>query len=160
MITQELLQRRFDYKDGHLIYKIKTANCIKVGKVAGHLCNDTGYIRIGIQGRLVGAHRLIWIYHNGDIPDSIEIDHSNNIKHDNRIENLRLATHSQNQFNTVKYKNNTSGYKGVYFCQNKWVAEIKINGKKKYLGRYDTPELASEAYKSAAEEYHKEFANY
>ena len=161
MITQQELQERFDYKDGNLIYKIKVAQRVKIGDIAGRL-NSRGYIHIGINNKYYQAHRLVWVYHNADIPFGLEIDHINGVKNDNRISNLRLATRSENACNTVKRKDNTSGYKGVSFYKysNKWEARIIINGKQIYLGNFDTAELASEAYKSAADKHHKQFANY
>lgn len=92
---------------------------------------------------------------------SKQIDHINGIKHDNRRENLRSATNTQNQHNVGRNSKNTSGFKGVSWCKanNKWRAYIKINGKPKYLGVFETPELAHEAYKQAAIKHHGEFAN-
>lgn len=160
MITQQELQERFDYKDGQLIYKIKPCSKMKIGDVAGCV-NKNGYIIIRIN-KIYRAHRLIYIYHNGEIPEGMEIDHINTIKADNRIENLRLSTRSQNACNTSKYKTNTSGFKGVHFhsVNKNWIANITINGKKTHLGSRDTPEAAYELYKSAAEKHHKQFANY
>ena len=159
MITQKLLRERFDYKDGQLIYKVITNRKIKFGSVAGNF-NDQGYIVVQIDGKKHRVHRLIWIYHNGDIPNGLQIDHINNIRNDNRVENLRLATDTQNKYNRSKLKNNTSGFKGVHFFQNKWAATIRVNNKQKYLGRRDTKEAAYELYKAAAIKYHGEFSNY
>ena len=158
-MTQEQLRSIFDYKDGQLIWKIRTSPCIQIGDAAGYI-NKRGYIQIGINKKLYQAHRLVWIYHNGDIPIEIEIDHINQIKDDNRIENLRLATRCQNQHNKSKLRNNASGYKGVYLekSRNKWRSKITINKKFICLGRFDTPEEASIAYNKASIKYHKEFS--
>lgn len=88
------------------------------------------------------------------------VDHINLDKLDNRRENLRLATQSQNCMNKRRQSNNTSGYKGVAFHKSsgKWEARINVNGKRLYLGVFDTPELAYEEYCNAAKEYHGEFA--
>jgi len=93
---------------------------------------------------------------------SNEIDHINGDKLDNRRENLRSATRSQNKMNSGKPKNNTSGYKGVcwYKRGNKWRAQIGINGKLKHLGYFEDKEEAAKAYKKAAEKYHGEFVRY
>lgn len=159
-MTQKQLHEMFEYKDGNLIYKIKPAQCAKIGDVAGSVDKINGYVRTIIKRKKYQAHRLIYIYHNGDIPNGMQIDHINQIKDDNKIENLRLATISQNNSNRPKHKNNTSGFKGV--CWNKqhkkWIAHIKYNNKKIHLGCSDTPEGAYELYKQAASKYQGEFA--
>ena len=128
----------------------------KVGEVAGHIGN-TGYIRIGLDGRVYLAHRLAWFYMTGEWP-SRYIDHINMIKTDNRWSNLRAATMSQNQANTKRRKDNTSGYKGVTKTPfNTWQAKTMFNGKKISLGTYDTPEEAFAAYRKAAEELFGDF---
>ena len=98
-MNKELLHELFEYKNGNLIYKISTAKCIKIGEVAGNI-NTNGYRRIVINKKVYQAHRLIWMFHNGDIETGLQIDHINQIKDDNRIENLRLATRSQNKSKT------------------------------------------------------------
>jgi hypothetical protein len=95
-------------------------------------------------------------------PDDMEIDHINTNPLDNRRENLRIATHRQNCKNKNKYKNNTSGFKGVSFDkkEQKFRARISIDGKRKFLGYFATAEAAHEEYKRAAVKYHGEFARY
>lgn len=90
------------------------------------------------------------------------VDHIDGNGLNNRRENLRLASCSQNNRNTRKRSNNTSGYKGVSKVKNreKWIAQIFIDGTNKYLGRFDTPELAYQAYCEKAKELYGEFANY
>lgn len=91
-----------------------------------------------------------------------QADHINGNGLDNRRENLRLATKSQNNANRRISKNNKSGYKGVSWhkASGKWVAGIKVNGKSINLGGYDTPEQAHKAYCDAAIKYFGEFANF
>jgi hypothetical protein len=159
-MNQQLLHERFEYKDGNLIWKIKSSPKTKIGDVAGNL-SVRGYVVVQINGKTYKAHRLVWIYHNGDIPAGIEIDHINEVKNDNRIDNLRLATSSQNKCNVSKPKRNTSGFKGVTYSKagkRKWVAQISINNKNIYLGCRDTKEAAYELYKAATIKYHGEFA--
>lgn len=88
------------------------------------------------------------------------VDHINRNRLDNRRENLRLCTYSQNSMNRSKPSHNTSGFKGVsqYKGQEKWSAQIGHMGRLIHLGYFDTPELASEAYKRAATVLHGEFA--
>ena len=91
----------------------------------------------------------------GEYPDHMDNDPLNN-----RRNNLRLASKSQNQMNHALRKDNTTGYKGVVYHRNanRWTAEIQVNKKKIYLGCFKSPELAYEAYCKAAKEYHGEFA--
>jgi hypothetical protein len=88
-------------------------------------------------------------------------DHINRNSLDNRRANLRECTVAQNAHNRVKQKNNTSGYKGVYFhkLENKWMSAIISNGKRIHLGYFSQKKEANEAYKKAALIYHGEFAN-
>lgn len=87
-----------------------------------------------------------------------QTDHINRYGLDNRRENLRLATVSQNQSNKSMSRNNTSGFKGVSLLSRKWRAGAKINGKPKYLGMFDNIIDAAIAYDRAVYEFHGEFA--
>ena len=106
------------------------------------------------------AHRLIWEYYEGKIPEGYELDHINQNKLDCRISNLRLATRSQNRMNTLFRKNKTSVYKGVSFYKSRglWRAQIKLNGKVKTLGYFDTQEEAAKHYDLEAQKLFGEFA--
>lgn len=145
-IAQDLLKELFDYKDGQLIRKVSRRRG-KVGDVAGFL-NDGGYILIGINGKSHRAHRLIWIYHNGDIDKGLQIDHINGIRVDNRIDNLRLVTNQENAFNTK-----AKGY-SWHKEKRKWHSQITINGKRKHIGYFDTELNAKNAYIEAKNKYH------
>ena len=109
----------------------------------------------GLNGKLL--HRIIM----GD-PDGQEVDHINVNPLDNRRENLRICSHHENSFNRTKYSNNKSGFKGVYFDKQKqkFRAYINIDGKRKYLGYFDDPEEAHQAYCKAAIKLHGEFARF
>jgi len=89
-----------------------------------------------------------------------QVDHINGDTLDNRRENLRLATHAQNQQNRKVRSDSKSGYKGVWYRSDtgKWCAEIKANRKRYCLGSFGTPEDAYKAYCDAAKELHGEFA--
>jgi formate-dependent nitrite reductase cytochrome c552 subunit len=101
-------------------------------------------------------HRLI--INNND--SKMHTDHKNNNPLDNRRENLRICTNSQNQMNTKVQINNTSGFKGVVWNKiaKKWVAQIKLNNKLKNLGYYINIKDAARAYNAAAIKLHGEFA--
>jgi hypothetical protein len=94
----------------------------------------------------------------GSFPDK-EIDHINQIKSDNRWNNLREATRTQQHGNKPLLTSNTSGLRGVRFNKrlNKWDACIHISNKKTHLGLFITKEQAVEAYNKAAESYFGEF---
>ena len=145
--SQERLNELFEYRDGSLYNKTKRSQRSPKGSRAGTL-NKTGYERILIDKRLSLSHRLIYIMHEGDIPEGLVIDHKNGIRNDNRIDNLRVVTRQQNQFNT--------NAKGYYWnkVNKKWQAGICVNYKIKYLGAFDKEEDARQAYLVAKEKYH------
>lgn len=136
-----------EYKEGTLYWKVKPANNVKAGAEAGTV-ERYGYKTVGYKGKTYYMHRIIYQMHYGEIPEGMQVDHINRIKDDNRIENLRLVTQQQNQWN-----NNAKGY-SLHKATGKWRAYIKINNKQKYLGLYDTEEEAREAYLTAKKEVH------
>ena len=88
-----------------------------------------------------------------------KVDHIDENKANNNVKNLRWATSNENGYNQGKNKTNTSGFKGVSFDKNtnKYQARININGKRKHLGYYKTPEEASKSYEIKAKEIHGDF---
>ena len=96
------------------------------------------------------THRIAWLIYYGEWPKN-QIDHINQDPTDNRIKNLRDVTNAENGKNQPLRSTNTSGYTGVYFKkeQNKYAAELRINGVKKWLGYYDTVEEAAAVRKTA-----------
>jgi hypothetical protein len=155
-ITQDYLKEIFDYKDGNLIWKVKKSNSLKIGDICGSK-NNEGYIQTSLNGKKFKNHRLIWMWHYGVFPELI--DHIDHNPSNNKIENLRIATQSENFRNRPKATNNTSGYKGVSFHKHrkKFQAKIKINGKQIYLGLFDSAKDAHNVYCIAAKEHHGEF---
>ena len=116
----------------------------KAGEVAGTVHH--GYVIIGVCRVKYMAHRLAWLYVHGVWPKD-EIDHINGMSNDNRIENLREATHIINAQNQRKAQRiNKVGFLGVSPYFSKFLAQICANGKKHYLGAYSTPDLAHAAY--------------
>jgi len=151
-MIKNILGTDFKYEDDKM-YRLNKRNnkwsCCLFNKP-----DSKGYIRIKVNKKMYSLHRIIYLYFNEDwdITDTSknnEIDHININSLDNRIENLRVVNHSQNQRNKNKSKNCSSKYIGVSWNNNKWVTYIKIDGKKKYLGSFDNEEEASEAYKKA-----------
>lgn len=150
----------FEYNEGWLFWKIEIdSNKINIGDLAGTLTSD-GYVSVMYEGVRRQAHLIIWEMHNGPVPDDYFLDHIDRIKSNNKLENLRLATVSENRCNTAISVRNTSGFKGVYFDKkrNKYVAQITVNGRQFNLGRFDDPRDAALCYNTAAEDLHGEFA--
>ena len=159
-MTKELLQELFYYENVFLFNKVKRSSNAMPNTMAGTLPNNSEYRRVSISNKVYLEHRIIWIYFNGLIPKGMFIDHINQNKKDNRIENLRLCTKSENQYNRGAYKNNTSGFKGVSFNKalNKYSAQMRVNDVKKHLGYFDSAELAKEAYDLKAIDIQGKFA--
>jgi hypothetical protein len=91
---------------------------------------------------------------NGQIPENLEVDHEDRNTDNNLINNLRLATRSQNAFNRGVQSNNKLGIKGVSKVGNRFKAYIKILGNTKNLGSFATAEEASAAYQKALNDVH------
>ena len=107
IISQEYLREIFDYKDGQLIWKLPRSK-IQVGQKTGHL-NFHGYLNTKLDGKNYRTHRLIFMWHYGYLPK--QIDHINGIKDDNRIENLREVSDSENSYNqNLKSNNKDAAY--------------------------------------------------
>ncbi|MFA4974657.1 MAG: HNH endonuclease [bacterium] len=133
-------------------------NARYAGKVAGCM-NNNGYLVVRISRRCYFAHRIAWLIVTGEWPNG-DVDHKNLDKSDNRWNNLREATRSQNLANKRTPSSNTSGYKGVHWNRQigKWQAQIRVKGKGIYLGVFNTIDAASSAYENAALMYFGEFA--
>ena len=115
------------------------------GRLVGYV-HKSGYVKITLLGKEHRAHRLAFLYIEGRMPKNI--DHVNTNKADNRWCNLRECSHLENMQNQKIRSSNESGYRGVrYYARlNKYVARIRIGGKLKHIGYFDTLEQAVEAY--------------
>lgn len=152
ILTQNELksQLHYDPETGIFTWIVNKMGHSCFGKNAGS--NSHGYVQIGINGIRYRAHRLAFLYMNGEWPKD-QIDHINRIKSDNRWRNLREATQQQNNQNkTFKIRDLPTG---VEKRCNKYRANIKINNKNTYLGSFETPELAHIAYIKAKRECHE-----
>ena len=89
------------------------------------------------------------------------IDHIDNNRLNNNFSNLRYCTQQENCMNSKLSSKNTSNFKGVYFSKkiNKWMSQITINGKNKYLGRFDNIEDAVNCRVKKAQELFGEYIN-
>ena len=159
VLTQEDALFLFDYIDGGLYWKNPTHGKAVKGSKAGFI-NEIGYYQISIYGKKFREHQIVYLMKNGFIPK--EIDHINGNRTDNRIENLREATRTQNMYNKPAYKSNTSGSKNVSWKAkiNKWQVAISYEGKRKYLGVFEDFEFAELVATEARNKYHGEYANH
>ena len=159
IISQEYLKSIFTYESGCLYWKIKVGARAAIGSKAG--CeHSNGYIGIGLNEKSYLAHRLIFLIEKGYLPEFL--DHADGDKLNNRIENLRECTKSQNRQNSKTSKHNTSGTKGVDWNKRvqKWRARICVNGKSKFLGFFNEIETAELALKIERVRLHGAFANH
>jgi hypothetical protein len=158
-MNQEELKELFFYDDGWLYWKVDRGRKKLIGKKAGSINKVTKYWRVKIFNKDYLLHRLIFLYHKGAVPPYL--DHIDGNKLNNRIENLREATISQNNFNSKRSKRNKSGVKNVYLFKptGQWVARLRSGGKNVFLKYCDTIEEAEEALKKVRKKYHGEFSN-
>lgn len=144
---------KYNPENGHFTWASKPSRRVRVGAIAGGV-DLHGYRIIRLAGKPHKAHRLAWVFIHGDWPAG-DIDHINGDRDDNRIENLRETTRTENIQNQKKaHKNSQTGFLGVFPNGKKFVAMIRMDGKQKYLGYYETPEEAYQRYLMAKREHH------
>lgn len=154
-MNKELLHEMFNYDSdtGNFIHKKTVKGGKRKGDIAGspHNC---GYLQITINGNKYLLHRLIFMYFYGRWPN--QIDHINGRRSDNRIENIRECDFSKNHGNKRLNRNNTSGYKGVFYIKSsgRWMTYVAH----KYIGTFKTKEEAAQAYDNSAKSHYGEFA--
>lgn len=138
-LTAERLREilTYDPNTGEFRWRISINSQAPEGAITGYV-SRAGYSLIRISGRKYRAHRLAWLYVHGRWPKD-QIDHINRIRNDNRITNLREATHWENQQNRGIASRNSSRYAGVcwHTGKSKWHARIKINGRYKHIGYFE-----------------------
>lgn len=124
------------------------SNRVKAGGVAGFL-DCEGYVRITVCGRMYFAHRLAWLYVTGEWPAN-QIDHRDGVRNNNAIANLRDVRHSVNMQNLkhARVDNRSSGLLGVTWHARRkvWQAQMRVDGRNKFLGYHATAEQARAAY--------------
>ena len=157
MITYDALHELFRYQDGKLYWKVKPNRNIRLDSEAGTV-NCNGYVVVTINGKKHMAHRIIWEMH-GREPAPM-IDHVNGDTTDNRVENLRAADNSKNQMNTKLRADNSSGIKGVSWCNTykRWVGQVWEEGYCHKIGRFKSKEECADAVAAARKIIHGEFA--
>lgn len=137
LLTQKELKKQLHYDPDTGVFTRRISNIrVKAGGVAGGK-DKQGYLGIQIKTVLYKAHRLAFLYMNGESPVA-DVDHINHNRLDNRWANLRAATRSENTRNTSIGKRNTSGFVGVTWDKrrSKWMAQIIVNRKNIYLGQF------------------------
>jgi hypothetical protein len=155
MITQKRLKEllTYEHETGYFYWK-KNNRKVRAGAIAGSIHNQ-GYIQICIDYNVLLAHRVAWFYVHGIW--SIEIDHRDHDKTNNKLSNLRDVSRSGNMQNQVAAsKRNKSGYLGVDFKKDhlQYRATIRVGKKTTHLGYYDTAEEAHAAYVAAKRIHH------
>lgn len=158
-LTQEKALELFEYRDGLLYWKAQRSS-LKQGALAGHKHKD-GYSHVCIDRKLYFVHRVIFLMHHGYLPQWPDvIDHIDGNGQNNKIENLRHATASQNMMNRRLQSNNTSGVAGVRWVarSKKWMAYIYLAKKQKCLGFFASMNEAIAARKDAETEHFKNFS--
>lgn len=158
MISLAQLRRilSYDAETGTFVWVCPPDNHPRLIGVAAGTVGPDGYVAIKIDGRKYKAHRLAWLYVHGELPKS-RIDHRDGNQFNNSIENLRLATQSQNCANCAR-KRGKKLPKGVRYMRNKYQARIGAGHKLIHLGTYHTVHAAAAAYETAARRIYGEFA--
>ena len=154
-LTAERLRELLDYdrETGVFRWKVRRSPGTKAGDIAGTVLK-MGYRKISINDRRYAAHRLAWLYVHGHWPID-QIDHKNTDRGDNRFDNLREATPSINSQNKRRaMPNSKTGVLGVSPSRGKFIVGIRIDGKKRNLGRYATVEAAYDVYLEAKRRFH------
>lgn len=154
--TAERVRELLDYNAESGIFKWReTRGGVRVGTIAGRV-NVNGYVEIGIDGRLLGAHRAAWMHANGAIPAGHVVDHIDGNKRDNRLVNLRVVTVSQNGRNRHRPAG-ANTVVGVTWdkARRKWRADIKVGDKCVTVGRFDRHDDAQAAHVAAKAKHHR-----
>lgn len=137
----------YDAGSGVFTWKVRPSRRVYAGDVAGTRDKE-GYTVIKFQRRLYFAHRLAWMYCFGHWPTQ-RIDHINQVKSDNRIENLRDVSHAANMCNISEICMTKTGVRGVTKPKNRYCATINFGGVQRRIGWYDTCAEAKSAYQVA-----------
>ena len=150
-LTAERLRELMRYDDGALYWRNPDANPKYARGPVGSPAGRAGRLQVHVDGVARYVHRLIWLYHHSEWP-SEQVDHINGNKHDNRIENMRVLTNTQNTQNVDR--NGVSFERRSEGRGRPWRARIMADGKSISLGYYATREEAHTEYLRAKRVYH------
>lgn len=151
----EIAKSLFFYRDGKIYWK-KQISRVQAGAMAGAMVN--GRLRVSYKGKSYGVHRIVYLMHNGSVPEII--DHIDGNPLNNRIENLREATQLQNMWNQKIKSTNKTGVKGVHWNKRikKYYAACMVNGTTHQIGKFDKLEDAKVAVETFRAKHHGDFA--
>jgi hypothetical protein len=156
-LTAERAREVFSYdpETGLLCWRIALGRKIRAGARAGSLDKACGYLKVRVDGVTYRQHRVIWLMQTGAWPVG-EIDHEDTVRSNNRWSNLRDVPNVVNQQNRRRaQRRNVTGFLGVSAQRRRFQAQISVSGVTKYLGKFDTPELAQAAYLDAKRRLHQ-----
>jgi hypothetical protein len=168
MITRNEVDQLFEYRDGDLYWRTNPSpkSAVDISKPAGTI-KTKDYRYIVYKGKRHAAHRLIYLLHNPgwditDISKTNTIDHRDNDKHNNNIDNLRIATAGEQKHNAVLMRNNTSGHKGVSWNKacGKWRVRVMMDGTYQYGGHFTDLDKAAAKAAEMREMLHGEYVNH
>ena len=151
--TYEYVSRILRYEDG-LLYWTENARRKHIRNTIAGCKKRNGYVYVKIQKKIYGVHQVVWLLCTGNWP-SAPVDHIDRVRVNNKFENLRLCTPSQNQMNRA----GSNEIKGVTrHTSGRFQAQIQSKGKNHYLGLFKTEKEAGLAYDAAAKRMFGEFA--
>jgi HNH endonuclease len=152
-LTKERLREVVNYDpDSGIFTRRKTgdrAGCAVLNR------GKPGYRQIRVDGRMYKEHRLAFLYMLGRFPIKSQVDHKNRDPWDNRWDNLREATHTENGLNKPPHASRR--YKWAYKKGNRWASCVRLNGKHTHIGTFDTPSEASDAAFALAKKFNGDF---
>lgn len=153
-MLQEDLKKFMSYNpDTGMVYRRED------GKLLTHESPSGRYYKVQIKGKKYYLHRLVYFYMTGEYPE--EVDHEDGNKLNLKWDNLRAATHSENQSNIPTQKNNTSGVKGLYRDRvGKWRGKVQKHGKVYYTTCSDDREFIIQEISKLRDSLHQQFANH
>ena len=153
MITQERLKELYDYRDGAFFWK-STDDEHKPTPITKH----HRYRRLVVDKKAYALHRLVFMYHHGYFPEIV--DHIDNNRENNSVENLRETTQQMNCLNRVTHINSKSGCKNVYWekITKKWCVNITVDRIRRTIGYFEDFEFAELVADEARQKFHGTFA--
>ena len=158
-LSKEFLCNLFDYRDGEIYYKISRSRNKAGSKAGAYRKHDNAY-QVTINGKHYLIHRIVFMMHHGYFPEMI--DHIDGNRANNKIENLREATHSQNAHNAKLRCDSAIGKKNIRYIKRDslWRVDVQVNKNRIYCGSYKDLELAELVAMEARNKFHGQFANH